>query len=194
MGAGTLAALGPVMLPIAASAAESDARAKLLRWDLVAIRDGVVVPGGTDVGRDSATEDTVSLTGSGQAEPHEGEASGGGTFVHKDSLGNVRASGVYIVTGFRKWRDGQGSLIGVGVRDGIGELDEADSGILTLGVQLIPDSGSPHDGELTVNCNLPGTAFAVTEGIMLTVRGTSLDFTPHGGGTLFHVLEGGSSE
>lgn len=193
IGASTLAVLGPAMLPAAALAAESEPSVGLLRWDLVAIRDGVVIAGGTDVGLDAASGDTVRLTGSGQAEPHEKEARGGGTFVHAHASGKVRASGVYVVTGFRGFRNGGGTLVGVGLRDGIGELEETGSGILTVGVRLIPDSGSPHEGVLRVNCNLPGTAFPTKEGIELTVDGFPLDFKPHGGVTLFHLLGGGAS-
>lgn len=196
MGAGTLAVLGPTLIPTAvlAAAADDSGRLKLLRWDLVSVRDGVVIPGGTDVGRDAGTGDTISMTGSGQAEPHEREANGGGTFVHMDSSGNTRASGVFLVTGFRDLDHVSGSLVGVGLQDGVGELGETTGGILTLGVRLIPDSGSPHEGVMTVDCDLPGARFAIHEGITLSVAGTALHFTQDSGTTLFHVLEGASSE
>src|SRR5206468_10451898 len=55
---------------------------RFVRWDFLVIANGVAVAGGTDVSTDPATKDTLALTGSGQVEPGENEAAGGGTFVH----------------------------------------------------------------------------------------------------------------
>lgn len=196
-GSSALAVLGTGLASTAVFAAEADdpGKVKLLRWDLITItKAGVVVGGGTDVAQDSATGDTVTLTGSGQAEPHEHEANGGGTFTHRDSQGNVRASGSYFVTGFRDFEDAGGSLVGSGLVDGIGELDETRGGILTMSVRLLPAGGKPHHGIMTVDCSIPGVTFPITEGITLSVADTPLKFVQKSGGTLFHLLQGGSSE
>ena len=64
------------------SNAQQRALGHTVRWDLVQIVQGTAVAGGVDVARDGATGDTFTLTGSGDAEPAEGAANGGGTIVH----------------------------------------------------------------------------------------------------------------
>jgi hypothetical protein len=171
-----------------------------LRWDLVKIVQGTVLAGGTDVGSDAASHDTISLTGSGEAEPGEKEAGGGGTFVHKHRAsgrrsdrrggdkdedaaeGEVEVHGVYVVTAFVDWQPAGGKL---NVVDGIGQAAEASSGILTLKVRLLPSGGGHHDGVLTVHCRLPGSTFDIDEGITLAIDG--FHFVQDEGRTLFHV-------
>lgn len=202
IGAGAAAVVGS-LAPTAALAAQSEgeSKAKLVRWDLVQVRTGVVLVGqlsdGSDHGFDVGTGDTVELTGSGQAEPAKGEAAGGGTFVIVGPGGFV--AGPYRVTGFNSFTNAGGSLVGVGPADGIGEIEETAAGILSLNVQLVGDRGGgmappalpfgvPVDGVLTVNCSLPGASFTIEEGITLSVA--SFKFVQNGGNTLFHVLRG----
>ncbi len=187
LGAGAAGTLGVLLAPQAALAKGKSEEVELLRWDLVQIVQGVVLAGGTDVARDAASKDTISLTGSGQAEPEEHEAAGGGTFVHKHENGSEVAHGVYFVTGFNSFRNGGGTLVGAGATDGIGEIDETSSGILSLNVRLRPSGGGSLDAVLTVNCDLPGATFAIEEGVTLTVG--TLHFVQKEGATLFHVLE-----
>ena len=156
-----------------------------VRWDLVQIIQGTVLAGGTDVGRDGTTGDTISLTGSGDAEPAEGNAGGGGTFVHRRANGTEVAHGVYVVTGFLSWDPAGGTLEGTGLTDGVGHIEEESSGILTLVVRLFPSGGGHADAVFGVNCNLPGATESITEGITLAVG--NLRFVQNGGGTLFHV-------
>jgi hypothetical protein len=189
VGAGAIGALG-ALAPTAALA-DDEGKGKLVRWDLVQIVSGVVLAGGTDTGQDSATKDVVHLTGSGQAEPARREAAGGGTFVHQHGDGTAVAHGVYVVTGFKAFDNAGGTLVGTGLKDGIGELDETTGGILSLHVHLVPSSGPAHDGVLSVNCTLPGSRPGIGEGITLSVG--PLNFTEHGGATLFHVLRGDGS-
>jgi hypothetical protein len=177
---------------------------RFVRWDLVLVANGVAVAGGTDVSTDAGTKDTIAVTGSGQAEPREEEASGGGTFVHKHPDGSVMAKGAYVVTGFMSWERLRGGNFGkTGLIDGIGngvgsseDEDEPTSGILTVSVRFIPDSAPPSaglDGVLSIHCNLPDTVGGDFEGVTVSVAG--LSFTPAAnadpnahGVTLFHRL------
>lgn len=173
-----------------------------VRWDLIQAVNGVAIPGGKDVATDATTKDTITLTGSGQVEPRELEAAGGGTFVHQHADGTVVAKGSYFVTGFVSWRPLAGGDFGkTGLVDGIGNgtgatpnEGEPSSGILTLDVRLVPDGTAPSagtNGVLSVHCHLPGTLVDTFEGVALDVG--NLHFTaaanPTADGiTLFHRL------
>jgi hypothetical protein len=170
-------------LPGSVTTTLADGHEQQVRWDLVQIVQGTALAGGTDQGRDAATGDVVFLTGSGDFEPTEHEATGGGTFVHKHANGSEVAHGIYTVTQFRRWRPAGGSLP---VADGIGFSAEATAGILAVTVQLVPEGGNPVDGILRVHCALPGASFPIEEGIQLQVG--TLQFTQDGGVTLFHRL------
>lgn len=137
---------------------------------------------------DATSNDTVTLTGSGQALPPRGTATGGGTFVHKHADGTVFAHGVYRVTGFKSFTDAGGSLVGTPLTDGIGTLGQTTGGILTLAVAVLPSGGGSLEAVLGVNCNLPGSEFPVEEGVTLSVG--PFAFKQAGGATLFHVLLG----
>src|SRR2546430_4220379 len=67
---GAAGTLGILLTPETALA-KNTKEVKLLRWDLILIDSGVVLPGGTNVARDARTGDTIDLTGSGQAEPKD---------------------------------------------------------------------------------------------------------------------------
>ncbi len=185
LGAGAAGALGVLMAPQAVLA---QGEVDHLRWDLVAAGGGAIVPTGTDVAADASTGDKVSLTGSGFARPDEGTANGGGTFVHRHADGSEVAHGVYAVTGFESFQNAGGSLVGTGLTDTIGRLDETTGGILSLGVNLLPEGGSPHAAVLGVHCSLPGSS-PVVEGVTLSVPDFGANFVQSSGGTLFHVLE-----
>ena len=190
IGAGAIGVLAP-LVPVTAFATD-EKKVKLLRWDLIAFvpvaGNIVIIPGGSDVGLDKSG-DTITMTGSGQAEPHEGMATGGGTFMHQHADGTPVASGSYVVTTFKSFENDGGSLAGVpNLKDDIAEIDETTGGVLTVGVHLVSNRGEV-DGILTVNCMLRPTS-PVKEGITLSVSvpGGSFDFTQDGGATLFHVL------
>jgi hypothetical protein len=192
IGAGALGALGPFLGP---ATARADGEVGLLRWDLVAIKSAgtttEVVAGGTNQGKDNATQDTVDVTGSGQANLDEGTAAGGGTFVHKHSDGTVVASGVYVVTGLRSFQHLGGSLVPAGLVDGIGHIAATTGGILSLDIHGFLASGGTVNAVLNVHCNLPGASPATEEGVVLTVSpapGVTFHFTQNGGVTLFHIL------
>ena len=186
LGAGAAGTLGVLLAPAAVLANEKKGEeVELLRWDLVQIVQGVVLAGGTDFARDLATGDRLSLTGSGQAEPKQNGAAGGGTFVHRRKDGSERSHGVYFVTGFNSFANGGGSLVGAGVNDGIGQLDATTGGVLSLNVRFLFSSGGSLDGVLGVNCELPGSA-PIKEGV--TASGGPFKFVQDTGATLFHVL------
>jgi hypothetical protein len=185
IGAGAVGTLGVLLAPTSALAKANHGGVELLRWDLVEINGGVIIPGGTDVAQD-AGGDTGSLTGSGQATPDAGDAFGGGTFVHRHGDGSEVAHGIYWVTGFNSWEDLGGSLVGAGLIDGVGDIEDTNGGILSMNVHLRASSGQTMDGVLEVHCALPGGG-TTPEGIRLKVG--PLDFKQKSGVTLFHILE-----
>ena len=186
-------ALGLVLgVLIAATTAGASAPGQRLghtvRFDLVSIVDGgvagpTVVAGGTDTARDSATGDTLELTGSGQAKPSGTDGAGGGTFVHRHADGSEVAHGVWVVRSLRSWTPAGGSLP---LTDAIGHQSDASAGILALNVTIYPVAGPPIDGVVTVHCDLPGATQVIEEGVSADVG--PFHFTQAGGFTLFHIL------
>jgi hypothetical protein len=160
-----------------------------VRWDLIQLggtgSTTTALPGGTDVGLDAATGDTVEVTGSGIVKPDTGDVTGGGTFVHMHG-GSVFAQGFYVVTGLVSWEQRAGTF--PAPNDGVGHLSQASAGILTLDIQAFADGGSPSGipGVLIVNCHFPTTPEAGEEGIELEIL--TFHFEPAGGVTLFHVF------
>jgi hypothetical protein len=188
VGVGAVGALGVLLAPEAVLAdSENREGVDLLRWDLVQIVQGVVLAGGTDVARDAASGDLISLTGSGGARPEKHTATGGGTFVHKHANGSEVAHGVYVVTGFNSFVNAGGSLVGTGLKDGIDNLNKTTGGVLSLRVHLMATSGLTADGVLEVHCDLPGSSKPITEGVRLSVL--TFKFVQNSGATLFHILE-----
>ena len=161
-----------------------------VRWDLIQLGGAgattTALPGGTDVGLDASTGDTLELTGSGIVKPDSGDVTGGGTFVHKNSAGTVLAHGFYVATGFVSWEARAGTF--PAPNDGVGHLSQASAGVLVLDVQAYPDGGPPGgiSGVLTIHCHFPDTPEEDEEGFALTIL--TFHFTQHGGVTLFHVF------
>ncbi len=186
LGAGAAGTLGLLLAPETVLA--DDEEVELLRWDLVTITQGVLLSGGQDMAKDAASGDLVTLTGSGEAAPKKGTATGGGTFVHKHASGVEVAHGVYQVTGFESFKAAGGSLVGSGRIDGIGTLRETTGGVLMLKVALMPAGGGSLAGVLGVDCHLPASEIPITEGVTLSVG--PFAFRQAGGATLFHVLHG----
>src|SRR5262249_34302828 len=108
----------------AASATITDTITDTVRWDLIKIVQGTVLAGGKDVGQDVVSHATITMSGSGSAQPGKNDATGGGTFVfkrrgdrkHDDGRGDDRERehggsnrsreirGIYVVTEFMKWQ------------------------------------------------------------------------------------------
>jgi hypothetical protein len=203
VGAGAVGTLGMLLGPDAAFANDDDREPiHRLRWDLVQVFGGVVVPAGTDVGIITApgtsNGDTVTLTGSGLANPLKGTATGGGTFLNRHASGVESAHlghGIYFVTGFNSFVNGGGSLAGTGLTDTIGNINRTTGGVLSLNVLVVaaPKAGSPPGtppdkapGVLEIHCSLPGGQ-PTTEGIVLTLG--KFNFVQDTGATLFHVID-----
>jgi hypothetical protein len=176
-----------VMVPQAAQGGGGLGHPKV-SWDFVQIGGAGTtttgLPGGTDIGRVTATGDTVELTGSGIVVPFTGDVTGGGTFVHKHSDGSVFAQGFYVLTGFVSWERRPGTF--PLPNDGVGHLADASAGVLVVNVRAFPDGGSPLDGVLTIFCHFPDTPGPNDEGFNLDVA--SFHFVQAGGFTLFHVF------
>jgi hypothetical protein len=182
LGVGATGTLGVLLTPQSVLANDRDV--ELLRWDLIVVTQGEILSGGQNMASDAASGDVVTLTGSGQAEPEKGVATGGGTFVHKHSNGSEVAHGVYHVTRFHSFEALGGSLVGTGLIDGIGTLKQTMGGVLLMEVALMPSGGGSHAAVLGVNCNLTGSPMPM-EGVTLAVG--TVKFKQAGGNTLFHV-------
>jgi hypothetical protein len=192
-----LVLLGLVLgaLVAATSAFGDHPRAKIVRWDLVEIANGTAVAGGETVATEAATGESITLTGSGHVRPRSRAAFGGGTFVHEDADGNELASGSYHVTRFVSFKRLRGgNFAATGLIDGIGDPDEASSGIMTVKIRLMPDPATSTttdvtDAVLEVHCHLPQTVQETFEGIRLTIGSRSFEPDPDRHGvTLFHVM------
>ena len=177
---------------IAAAVAPAGAHTvRLVRWDVVK-RSGhppALVAGGSARATDPATGDTLTLTGTGQAEPRQRAAAGGGSFIHRHADGTSCCRGVYLVTGFVSFTQGPGSLAGTGILDAIGDREQATSGVLRVRVKLVHADGMVAEGTLTISGALPGAPAGSLEGVQLTVDGEHA-FTQirPGSHTLLHTL------
>jgi hypothetical protein len=177
----SFASMCVVLIP-AIALAQPRALGHTVRWDLVQITQATALAGGADMAKDAASGDIFTLTGSGDAEPAEADAAGGGTIVHHFAATGLEAHAVYVVTAFISWQPGGGQLP---VADGIGHASEASAGVLKMMIRIFRAAGGFVDATLTVNCHLPGATVDVPEGIELQVG--AFDARPHGGVTLFHV-------
>jgi hypothetical protein len=187
--AGAAGALGVLLNPTAVFA-DDDEDVGLLRWDLVQLIQGTALAGGMVRARDAATGDVVTLTGSGEARPDDRTAAGGGTFLHKHADGSEVAHGIYVVTAFKSFKNGHGSLTPAPLQDGIGHKNQTDSGILSLGIKAFAvGAAGPIDAKLGVECALPNDTSGAVEGITLDVLTFHFKQVEEGGFTLFHVLD-----
>jgi hypothetical protein len=184
-GAGAVGVLGALGIP--ATVFAGDEEVELLRWDLVDFPQGVGVPGQCTA-RDAATGDVVTLTGTGQIEPKKENAHGGGTFVHTHANGTPFSHGVYIVTGLISFTPAGGTLAGIGLTDGIGDINRTIGGLIALDIEVRPAGGSHLAGVLHVDCDIPGVEFHIEEGVDVTVG--PFHFEKATGFTDFHVLRG----
>ena len=188
-----LVALATFALSGAASSTTGSAGNSVVRWDITSVAHGVVFANGTSVSTASASGDTLTLTGTGDAQPSDARAAGGGHFVHRTSDGTVLARGYYTATRFVSWQDDGGALPLV---DAIGARPQASAGVLKLGVTFFVHGQPAAHGLLTITCALPGnTGTNLEEGVQAAVRPVGSTLTikfdekePDNGPTLFHVI------
>jgi hypothetical protein len=126
----------------------------------------------------AANGDTLTLSGSGTfiANP-SGQASGGGTFVHRDSSGNIKGFGTWSAEQLVSFSPGGFTTLGGALPKG------SQGGQAVLLVHISPATGGPgFTGILTISCHL---ASSFPEGFTLDIPGL-IDFnTMVSGGTLF---------
>jgi hypothetical protein len=131
-------------VPVLAGQSSAPARAKkeanevsaLMRWDIAkchSVSCGALVGGGHAVWR-SESGATFHFSGTGEAEPREQEAAGGGTWTRRNSSGHLVGRGTYKVTRFIDWH-GFGGTLG-NVLDAVGHRRDYRVGILKLHIDL----------------------------------------------------------
>jgi hypothetical protein len=180
----------------ATSALGDHPRAKIVRWDLVEVANGTAVAGGQNVATDPESGFSIIVTGSGHVRPRSHEAFGGGTYAVEDPDGNEVENGSYHVTELVSFRRLRGAnFAATGLIDGIGDPDEASSGIMVVKVRARAEvaegepPAEPVDALLEVHCHLPGTVEETFEGVRITVDGQVFEPDPERHGiTLFHVM------
>src|SRR5712692_2309208 len=127
----------------------------------------------------AANGDTVTIAGSGTFNPNPSmQATGSGSFVHRDSAGNVKGFGTWTAEELVSWTPGGFSTAGGLLPAG------SEGGVAVIAVPISPATGGAgFTALLTVNCGLatPG----VDEGIHLNVLGVINFDTSVSGNTLF---------
>ena len=123
--------------------------------------------------------DTVTLAGSGTFNPNPSmQATGGGSFVHRDPLGKIKAFGTWTAVELVSWTPG-----GFGTAGGALPVG-SEGGVAVIKVHVSPATGGAgFTALLTIDCGLatPG----VDEGVNLNVLGVINFGTSVSGNTLF---------
>ena len=136
-----------------------------MRWDIVTINfaAGTISEGGIASAR-ANDNSKITLTGSGTFElkPGNPHVTGGGTWVTFTPRGVETARGAYWVTDVVRFEAAPGTL--PGLRDLIGDRNEASAGLAVLTIQFSDDSY----GTLVVSCHLTNTPDSVFEGITVS--------------------------
>lgn len=105
--------------------------------------------------------DTIEITGQGTLSINPDAVSGGGTFVHKDTAGNVIGSGTWTATklvNFRSW----------GTQAGLPPNFEG--GRAKIRIHLTPSGGGPgFDGVLKIFCTIGDFPQSAHEGVELVL-------------------------
>jgi len=128
-------------------------------------------PACPDIAR-AANGDTVALSGSGKFESGDDDASGRGTFTHRNSHGVVLASG--------KWKAEElVSFKSFGLA-GAPFPPNFEGGVAVLRIELRPSSGGEISALLTINCVLGSPPKGLDEGIQLNVGLINFDHSVSG--------------
>ncbi len=157
------------------------------RWDIVSVIPAVRAGGVASALAIDGSK--ITLTGSGTFVPGLPDAvTGGGTWVLRNSKGDLTDSGVYWVTGLVSWHLAPGALPAA-LTDEIGKHADTRAGLAVL--RIAYSNGSR--GVLFVSCNLPGAPPSIFEGITATMgfshywdRQAPVDGA-EGNRTLFHA-------
>ncbi len=128
--------------------------------------------------------DTVTIAGTGTFNPG-GPVTGGGTFIHKNPDGTVRATGTWTSVAVVSYE-----TFGNGISNGFPRTFYG--GILVLVVHIIPD-GAPAGfflvGTLTITCLIgESVPSGVDEGIALSVPAIPITFGESVSGNTLFVL------
>ena len=167
----------PQSVEAAARAREANERYKLVRWDIAKCNSAscnALVVGGRAYWR-AQRGARISFTGTGQAEPREGEAAGGGLWTRRTATGRVIARGTYTVVGFISWK-GYGGTLG-NVADAIGSRNEVRSGLLELRIRLFSRSNRVSRGRLVIASDSGGPTVPGRSHLVLhTAGGTTIKY------------------
>ncbi len=111
----------------------------------------------------AANGDTLSIGGTGTFSVENEEATGGGTFVHMNSDGQVLASGTWTATEFV-------SFVSYGTDGGTFPAN-FEGGRVVLTVHLTPATGGDgFDGVLQITCLIGNPPLGAEEGITLAIQ------------------------
>ncbi len=126
--------------------------------------------------------DTIELKGEGTFNTKPKTIKGNGTFIHRDSEGNVLGTGKWVTTKLISFKP-----YGNGIPQELPE--EFEGGRALIKVLLDPDETGPSfDGTLTITCTLgnkiPPKA---KEGIRLAVRGLPINFNEESSGAVVFI-------
>ena len=126
----------------------------------------------------AANGDTLTVQGSGTLTPSPKSADGGGTFIHKNSDGEIFAEGTWTVTGLVTFKSYGTTDLGGGI---IGE-----GGLALVKVHGVSSSGLEFDGIMRIDCLLGNPPAGADEGFRLVVQTFDLNFNmEEHGATLF---------
>ncbi len=146
------------------SAPAANAQAKNVRWDIISVNFGTgVISAGGSASASAGFAGPVSeitLTGTGTfVAPAGGGGSsavtGGGTWT----IDTPSGAGTYTVEGLVRFDEGPGTLVGSGLTDTIGDIEDAVAGLAVLTIRY----SDGDRGILVVSCNFTGTS--VFEGV-----------------------------
>lgn len=118
--------------------------------------------------------DTLTITGQGTFTAPNGDASGGGTFTHKDAAGNTLASGTWTALH-------ASSFVSFGIAPELAEIlpEGATGGKVVLRVHISPDGApSGFDALMTIVCDLEANPPGQAEVLRLVVPGI-VNFNKH---------------
>jgi hypothetical protein len=106
--------------------------------------------------------DTISIAGQGTLSIHPGSVTGGGTFIHKDASGAVKATGTWTAQQLL-------SFVSYGTMPGVPPNFEGGKALLLI--HLSPGTGGAgFDGVLRITCLIGSPPAGANEGIRLNVQ------------------------